>query len=174
MTLIVGGFLLAVAELAVLVEVAKQIGVLPAIVLLLVVSACGPWLVRRAGFATWRRLQERVRRSEVPGRELVDGALLLVAGVLITVPGFITDAVGLLLLLPPARTLVRVGVIHRLGRRIAGRPGAWAAHAGGPIVDAATHRSRPVDPDAPTSPRAPSDRPPPAGGPPEIPPAGDR
>ena len=132
---LVGLLLLAAAEVIVFVEVAHLIGVLLAVVLLLVVSACGPWLVRQAGFGTWRRAQERIQAGEAPGREILDGVVLLSAGVLISVPGFITDAVGMVLLLPPARAAARRLAVRRLGRRI----GDVRA---GPVVDARTRTNR--------------------------------
>ena len=145
MALVLAGLLLLVAELAVVVEVARQIGVLTAVVLLVAVSALGPWLVRRVGFGVWRRAAERLDAGELPGREAVDGLLLLAAGVLICVPGFITDAVGILLLAPPVRALLRGVAGRRLARRVrtfAG-PGAgpWPPGAGSGVVDAASHRA---------------------------------
>jgi len=148
--------LLAVAEVFVFVEVAHLIGVLLAVVVVVVVSACGPWLVRRAGFGTWRRAQDRMRTGEAPGRELLDGVGLLVAGGLISVPGLITDAIGVFLLLPPVRAAVGRTALHRLRRRLDGRlAGAMGGAARGragpsgvgrtaadgrPVIDA---RSRP-------------------------------
>lgn len=109
-----------VAEIYVIIQVAHAIGVVPAVLALLLISAAGPGLVRRQGLGVWGRARDRVRSGEVPGRELMDGVLLLCAGVLITVPGFITDALGLLLLLPPVRALVRRIVIGRLAHRTGG------------------------------------------------------
>jgi UPF0716 family protein affecting phage T7 exclusion/8-oxo-dGTP pyrophosphatase MutT (NUDIX family) len=109
-----------VAEIYVIIQVAHAIGVVPAVLALLLISAAGPGLVRRQGLGVWSRARDRIRSGEVPGRELMDGVLLLSSGVLITVPGFITDALGLLLLLPPVRALARRLVIRRLARRTGG------------------------------------------------------
>jgi UPF0716 protein FxsA len=114
---IVGALILFVAELYVLVKVIEGIGVLPGLALLVILSACGPFLVRRTGLAVWRRARTRLDRGEVPGREMTDGLMLLIAGVAITIPGFITDVVGFALLLPPVRALVR----RLLGRYFARR-----------------------------------------------------
>jgi UPF0716 family protein affecting phage T7 exclusion len=66
----------------------------------------------------WRRAQRRIEDGEVPGREAIDGVLLLVAGGLLTFPGFITGVLGLLLLLPPVRSLVRVASRGWLARKV--------------------------------------------------------
>ncbi|MCU4186231.1 FxsA family protein [Acidiferrimicrobium sp. IK] len=166
-----GFLLLVVAEIAALVAVADRIGVFQAVGLLIVVSLCGPWLVRRAGFGVWRRAQERLALGGAPDREVLDGVLLLAAGLLICVPGFITDAIGILLLLPPVRAVVR----RRASRRAAdsllfrfggpegpsarGRPSRWFGGGPGGVVDAASHRPPAGAPDAPT--QADPDREPP-------------
>jgi UPF0716 protein FxsA len=108
---------LIVAELYVIVQVAHHLGVFATLALLVLISASGPWLVRRQGVAVWRRAQARLEQGEVPGHQLVDGVLLLVAGVLLTVPGFLTGAAGLLLFLPPVRGVVRWLAAGWLGRR---------------------------------------------------------
>ena len=96
-----------VAELYVIVQVAHHLGVFATLGLLVLLSASGPWLVRRQGVTVWRKARARLNEGAVPGRQLVDGVLLLVAGVLITLPGFLTGAAGILLLLPPVRALIR-------------------------------------------------------------------
>ena len=113
------GFLLFVAaEIASFVVVAEHIGFLWALVILLVVSAFGPFIVRRVGLGIVAHTQERLARGEVPTRDLLDGLVVLIGGVLICVPGFIGDAVGLLLMIGPVRhTVIRV-TGHRLARRV--------------------------------------------------------
>src|SRR5579871_1826438 len=106
-----------VAELFVIVEVGRAIGVLDTIALLIVVSLVGIALMRRIGLGVWRRAQSRVQAGEVPGKELVDGVLVLAGGALLAVPGFISDVLGLLLFLPPVRALVRRITLGRLRRR---------------------------------------------------------
>lgn len=100
-------------ELAVIVEVAGAIGLLPTIALLILVSAVGAFLVKREGIGVMRRTQAAINRGEVPGREMLDGALLMGAGALCVVPGFVTDTFGLLLLIPPVRHFVGSRLIHR-------------------------------------------------------------
>jgi len=108
MALVALFILMPIAEIWTAIQVAHQIGGLATVALLLLMSLSGPWLVRRAGTGVWRRARQRLDEGEVPGREAIDGVLLLLAGVLLTVPGFITGVAGILLLLPPVRTLVRV------------------------------------------------------------------
>jgi len=105
-----------IVELYVLVLVAGAIGWLPALALLLVVSFLGLWLVKREGIGVLRRTQGTLARGEVPANEMVDGGLLVVAGLLCVVPGYVTAAMGLLLLLPPVRAFVRNRLIHRWTR----------------------------------------------------------
>jgi UPF0716 protein FxsA len=104
-------------ELFVLIQVGHVIGALPTIGLLVVVSVVGAWLVKREGLGVLRRAQEQVRRGEVPARELVDGALIILAGALMITPGFFTDVFGIALLLPPVRAAVRAAASARLARR---------------------------------------------------------
>lgn len=152
------GFLVAIlipiAEVWVAIAVAHHIGWLATIVLLILISACGPSLVRRQGTGVWRRAKLRLQEGEVPGLEAIDGVLLLVAGGLLTFPGFITAVLGLLLLLPPVRRLVRVAVGAWLARKLRKSattvrvavsglrpgPGDYGAFGhGGPVINAESH-----------------------------------
>jgi UPF0716 protein FxsA len=108
---------LFIAELWALVWVATQIGVLNTVALLVVMPVLGIWLVKRAGLAVFRRVQATLDAGGVPHREVIDGFLLLIAGVLLIVPGFITDAIGLLLLVPPVRIGVRTMLLRSFSRR---------------------------------------------------------
>jgi UPF0716 protein FxsA len=105
---------LPIAELAVLVQVASATSVLDTIGLLILVSIVGVWLAKRAGLGVIARMRETQAKGEVPSRELVDGGLILLAAGLLVLPGFITDVVGILLLLPPVRAGVRTLVLRRL------------------------------------------------------------
>jgi UPF0716 protein FxsA len=113
--LLVGMFV----EITVLVLVGQAIGLLLTILLLILASVAGMWLLRREGARTFRSFQEALRERRVPHRELVDGALLTAAGVLIILPGFVSDLLALALLFPPTRALVSrrlVGVAERRAR----------------------------------------------------------
>lgn len=105
-------------ELYVIVETARSIGTLETIGLLIVVSVVGAWMVKAQGLAVLWRIRSRLQEGQIPGRELVDGGLVLLAGALMLTPGFVTDAVGLLLLFPPARMAIRPLLIRRFRHRV--------------------------------------------------------
>lgn len=108
--------LVPLAELWVIVQVAQGIGVLNAIGLLLLVSVAGAWLLKQQGMATWRRLQATLQRGEMPTSEVTDGAMILLGGALLLTPGFITDVVGLMLLVPATRAALKGGMRKLLAR----------------------------------------------------------
>ena len=122
-----------IVELYLIVQVAGEVGVLNTIALLILVSVVGAWLVRREGLGILRRAQEEMAQGRVPGRELVDGLLVLFGGALMLTPGFATDALGLSLLFPPTRVLLRAVASRWFGRRMAsGRTTmAWRVDPGG-------------------------------------------
>jgi UPF0716 protein FxsA len=117
------------AELYVAIKVGDAIGALPTVLLLLAGWPIGAWTARAEGRAALARLRAALAAGRAPGREVLDGALVLVGGGLLMVPGFIADLVGVLLLLGPTRALARRGVLRNLRRRLAVRPGA--EHPGG-------------------------------------------
>src|SRR4029450_472139 len=104
-------------ELAVIVQVAGAIGVLNTLGLLIAVSLLGAWLAKREGLGVLRRIQAALDRGQVPNTEVVDGGLILLAGALMIAPGFISDALALLLLIPPTRAIIRVPVLRYVARR---------------------------------------------------------
>jgi len=108
--------LVPLAELAVLIAVGDWIGLVPTLVLLLVVSVAGAWLAKREGLAAWRRFQLALTEGRMPTVEVADGAMILLAGALLLTPGFLSDVIGVLLLLPPTRALARLR--RRGGRRV--------------------------------------------------------
>lgn len=102
-----------IAELYAFVQVTHAIGFFPALFAVFALSFVGTWVVRLAGWSVFRRMQGTMRAGKAPTRELVDGFLILVSGALLLVPGFLTGAVGLVLLLPPVRAVVRSVLIKR-------------------------------------------------------------
>jgi UPF0716 protein FxsA len=106
------------AELYVILKVGDAIGVLPTIALLAADSVLGSMLLRAQGRAVWRRFNETLAGGRMPHREVLDGVLVIFGGAFLITPGFLTDIVGLLLLLPPTRSLARSLVVRRLGRRV--------------------------------------------------------
>jgi UPF0716 protein FxsA len=110
-----------IAEVLVAIQVAGLIGVLATVLLLIVAFPLGIRLVRAEGRAAWRRLNAAVTAGRPPGREVLDGALVLVGGGLLMVPGFIGDAIGLLLLTPPFRALTRAAITRAVARKVQSR-----------------------------------------------------
>lgn len=113
---------LPLAELYVIVQVGQAIGILPTLAILLVDGFVGAWLARTQGRAVWQRFNSQMAAGRVPAREIVDGAMIIFGGALLLSPGFITDVLGILLLLPPTRAIWR-GMLKRIaGRHPAGKP----------------------------------------------------
>ncbi len=96
-----------IAELYVIVKVGELIGLWPTLFLLLADALLGSWLLKHQGRGAWRRFNEALRAGRFPGREVADGALIVVGGTLLLTPGFITDVFGAVLLIPPTRALTR-------------------------------------------------------------------
>lgn len=96
-----------IAELYVIIQVGQAIGVVPTLILLLADALLGSWLLKHEGRSAWRRFNEALAAQRFPGREVADGALIIVGGTLLLTPGFITDIFGLFLLLPPTRAISR-------------------------------------------------------------------
>jgi UPF0716 protein FxsA len=135
-------------ELYVIVQVAHAIGILETILLLVLESMLGAWLLKRQGLATWRNLRQTLARGEIPTQHLADGAMILLGGALLLTPGFVTDLFGFLLLVPVVRSFLR-RVLRAWAARRARR--ATAATEPRSRVYAATAtrvRSRPSSQDA--------------------------
>ncbi len=111
--LIVLFIVVPIAEIYVIVQVGELIGVVPTLVLLLADALLGSLLLKHQGRGAWRRFNEALAERRFPGREVVDGLLIVVGGTLLLAPGFLTDVVGLFLLIPPTRALAR-GMLRRL------------------------------------------------------------
>ena len=109
--------LVALAEMATFFWVESRIGLGSALGLALTTALLGSFLVRRAGLSVLARIQEKASKGQLPGRELSDGAAILVAGAFLISPGFITDMLGFLLLAPAVRSLVYHAVSRRALRR---------------------------------------------------------
>ena len=106
-----------------LVTVGSRIGFVPTVALVVAVSFVGAALVKREGMSVVRNVRAQMQQGRVPGRELADGALILVGGTLLLTPGFLSDIAGLGLLLPPVRAVVRTWLLARLARRVRRRTG---------------------------------------------------
>jgi UPF0716 protein FxsA len=101
----------------VIIQVGQAIGALWTIAILIADSVIGARLLGWQGRAAWRRLREAIAAGRMPHRELLDGAMIVVGGTLLLTPGFITDVVGLLLLLPPTRAVIRRAAVRSISRR---------------------------------------------------------
>lgn len=99
--------LVAILEIIVIIAVGRAIGAWPTFLLLVATSLLGGWLIRREGAKAFRALQVAARSGAMPAREIADGMLVLVGGLLLTGPGFVTDVVGLVLVLPFTRPVAR-------------------------------------------------------------------
>jgi UPF0716 protein FxsA len=105
--LIVLFIVVPIAELYVIIKVGELIGVFPTLILLLADALLGAWLVKHQGRGAWRRFNEALAQRRFPGREVVDGVLIVIGGTLLLTPGFITDIFGFFLLIPPTRAIAR-------------------------------------------------------------------
>ena len=102
-------------ELYLLIQVGSRIGALSTISLCLFTAALGGILVRWQGLSVLMRVRETLGRDEVPALELLEGAAILIAGVLLMLPGFVTDTLGFLLLVPPLRQALVLYFLRRRG-----------------------------------------------------------
>lgn len=116
-------FVVPIVELAVIIQIGSAIGVLNTIGLLILSGVLGAWLMKREGLGVLRRVQATVAAGRVPGVELVDGFLILFGGALMLTPGFVTDILGMSLLLPPVRAVVRGVLRRRFTARVVGGSG---------------------------------------------------
>jgi UPF0716 protein FxsA len=154
------------AELYVIFQVVgPALGAPLTIALLAADSLAGAWLMKSQGRAVWRRFNETMSAGRIPHREIVDGVLIIFGGAFLITPGFITDILGFLLLIPPTRALFRRSLQRRLEARavpIAGRAASQrfrrpAAGGGEYDVDgtATEHDLPPTELPPPTSQRRP-------------------
>src|ERR671916_862646 len=100
-------------ELYVILQVGDAIGAVWTILLLAADSVLGSLLLRSQGRTVWRRFNEALATGRMPHREVMDGVLVIFGGAFLITPGFLTDIVGVLLLLPPSRAVIRRMLAHR-------------------------------------------------------------
>ena len=121
--------LLPIAELYVIIQVGEWIGVLPTLAILVLDGFVGAALARSQGRTAWERFNRALAEGRVPAKETFDGAMIILGGALLLAPGFITDTIGFLLLIPPTRALTRNAVGRMAKRRasfawtVVGTPG---------------------------------------------------
>jgi len=100
------------AEIYLLLQVGSMIGALPTIFLVVFTAALGAWLLRLQGFATFRRFQENLAQGVIPAYEMIEGPIILLGGLLLLTPGFITDILGFVCLIPSLRKKLAQYVIE--------------------------------------------------------------
>lgn len=115
--LIVVFILVPIAELYVILKVGDAIGVVWTLVILVADSVIGSVLLRSQGRAVWRRFTETMSAGRMPHREVLDGVLVIFGGAFLITPGFITDVIGIFLLLPPTRAIARRALVRGVGGR---------------------------------------------------------
>ncbi|KRE99178.1 MULTISPECIES: FxsA family protein [Nocardioides] len=131
--LLVAFVVVPLVEIFVLIQVGQVIGPWWTILLLIGASVLGTWLIRREGSRSWAALQEALQTGRMPARELADAGLILIGGTLMLTPGFVSDIVGVLLILPLTRPIAR-GVLTKVvaGRLLGPLGGGLAGPGGGP------------------------------------------
>ncbi|HET8603133.1 MAG TPA: FxsA family protein [Marmoricola sp.] len=118
--LLVAFVVVPLVEIYVIIQVGQVIGAWWTIGLLVADSIIGAWLVKREGSRAWQALRVALAQGRMPSRELADGVLIVVGGTLMVTPGFVSDVVGTLLVLPVARPLGRRVLAGLIGRRLLG------------------------------------------------------
>lgn len=125
--------LVPLVEIYLLIKVGSIIGALPTVFMVVFTAVLGAFLLRLQGFATLAQFQRSLAQGELPATTLIEGALLLLAGALLLTPGFFTDAVGFILLVPPLRRRFAGYLLRRgmFGMVHGGRPpGGWGPGRG--------------------------------------------
>lgn len=136
--LFVAFIVLPVVEIWLITQVAGEVGWLLTLFLVIAVSAAGAWLVRREGIGVIRRVRDNLQGGRIPTDDLADGAMIFFASALMLTPGFLTDGIGLALLIPPIRAVLRPPLVaffrRRLELRVSGfGQGFGGARFGGPF-----------------------------------------
>lgn len=117
MYLLLALLIIPIVEIAVFIKVGGLIGLWPTVALIVLTALLGVWMLRMQGFGVLRRAQESIARNEPPLREVFDGFCLALAGMLLIVPGFVSDAMGLLLFVPAVRNVLRRRLLSSLSGR---------------------------------------------------------
>jgi UPF0716 protein FxsA len=127
LALVILFILVPIAELYVIIKVGGAIGIGPTLLILIADSVVGAMLLRHQGRAAWVRFNRALSEGRMPHKEVFDGVLVIFGGALLLTPGFITDVLGLVFLIPPTRALVRAFASRMVRRRLAlGGAAGWA------------------------------------------------
>ncbi|MDM5200055.1 FxsA family protein [Fictibacillus enclensis] len=106
------------AEIVILVWVGHHIGPLPTFILIVLTSLLGAWLAKKEGLHALRLAQTQLQNGQVPGFVLIDGLCILAGGIFLFTPGFISDLIGVLLLIPPTRAVAKAWLLRYFQRKI--------------------------------------------------------
>lgn len=121
-----------IIEIFFLIKVGEVIGAFPTIILVVLTAVIGAGLLRQQGLSTLARFQQNLSTGKIPAQEMVEGILLAVGGALLMTPGFVTDTMGFLCLLPFSRKFIAKNVIKRSKNKFtAGMSGGFGGAAGG-------------------------------------------
>ncbi len=116
--LFAGFVVMPLVEIYVLIQVGQVIGAWPTILLLVLDSLVGSWIIRREGGRAWQALNDALASGRMPATEIADGALILLGGALMLTPGFVTDMLGALVVLPVTRPFARRLLARAVARRL--------------------------------------------------------
>lgn len=106
--------LVPIAEIATFITVGGALGLVPTLIAILATAVIGSFLVRQQGLRLLAEIRTEMEANRLPGRQLVQGAMILVAGILLLTPGFVTDSFGFLLLFPPTRAIMYSFIASRI------------------------------------------------------------
>jgi UPF0716 protein FxsA len=110
--------ILPIVEIAVLINIGEKIGGWNTVAIVIITAMTGAYLVRQQGLSTLVHAQQKMQTGNIPGQELAEGLLLVIAGVLLVTPGFITDGLGFLLCLPMTRPVIAKSLLKQMSVQI--------------------------------------------------------
>lgn len=105
-------------EIWLLITAGKLIGAIPTIMLIILTGVLGAWLAKYQGVSALRSAQQKMNSGQMPGDVIIDGLCILIGGVVLLTPGFITDAIGFALLLPATRNLIKPSIMRAIRNRM--------------------------------------------------------
>ena len=103
-----------IIEIALFIQVGSMIGLWPTLATVVLTAVIGTWLLRRQGFAVLNQARDNAAQNKLPVEPVIHGVFLLIAGLLMLTPGFFTDVIGFLLLIPPLRLAIAYGIWARI------------------------------------------------------------
>jgi len=117
-SLLTAFIVMPILELWLLVKLGGHYGVVPTLLLVVVTGILGAWMARTQGLMILLSIQREMTEGRMPAPQMIDGVMILVAGILLLTPGLITDAAGFLLLVPPVRVIIRGWLRRKLERKL--------------------------------------------------------